>query len=121
MRRWFANLITYCEALTLAGVYVPVRIRTGMTGAERPGGPHAQLIARLLASCAADTLRLARETASAVPLSRFRAAPRMVGGETGHACCKACCHRHVPASVPAWGSLTKSDVTHGRPPLIQRP
>lgn len=44
-----------------------IRIRALMTGAEQARGPHAQLIARLLETCAEGTLRLARETASTVP------------------------------------------------------
>ncbi|HEY6310037.1 MAG TPA: hypothetical protein VIY52_04430 [Streptosporangiaceae bacterium] len=65
----FAALAEGGDANTTQAALHATRARRLMTDAEQTGGSHSQLIARLVETCAGDTLRLTGTTDSRVPLS----------------------------------------------------
>ncbi len=65
----FAALAKGGDANATRAARHALRVRALMTGAAQTVSPHSQLIARLVQTCADDTLRLTGKTGSRVPLS----------------------------------------------------
>jgi hypothetical protein len=57
------------DANTTQAAAYAVQARDLVTGAEQAGGWHSPLMARLIETCADDTLRFAGQAGSTVPLS----------------------------------------------------